>query len=346
MGSDLQAQILALFTQAKMQVDIYGVHACNAGGNNRTYRVETSRGVFAVKQYFRHPGDLRDRLAAEFAFLKYANNVASKLVPTAYAVDAVNGIALYEFVEGAAYVPSDVNLNSVQQAAQFFVALNSRQVRAQAMDLPMASEACFSINNHLQLIERRLLVLHDTAVNTAEDEAAHVLVRRILEFWKELKDTVILRARKIGLDNTAELSAGQRCISPSDFGFHNALQVSGGTAKFLDFEYAGWDDPAKMTGDFFAQLALPVPADLFDTFVTEVMTVFDQPEALVNRACLLRPIYRIKWCCIALNIFLPEHLSRRRFANPALNETELKQSQLLKAANLFNTMESLTHVLH
>ena len=346
MSAELLAQILALFTHARLQADIRGVHPCAAGGNNRTFRVETSKGVFAVKQYFRHSGDLRDRLASEFAFLKYAHNVAPKLVPIPYAVDIVSGMALYEFVEGVAYAPSEINANLVQQAAQFFVSLNSKQTRAQAVDLPMASEACFSISNHLQLIERRLVALHNTSVNTAEDEAAQSLVRTIFEFWKELKDAVVLRSRQLGLDHAAELRAEQRCISPSDFGFHNALQTPSGATKFLDFEYAGWDDPAKMTGDFFSQLAVPVPADLFDTFVTEVMTVFDQPEVLVNRAVLLRPVYRVKWCCIALNIFLPEHLSRRRFANPGLNETALKQSQLIKAANLFKTMEPLTHVLH
>ena len=48
-----------------------------------------------------------------------------------------------------------------------------------------------------------------------------------------------------------ELAPQHRCLSPSDFGFHNALLrgrpgVPGARDwVFLDFEYFGWDDPAK-----------------------------------------------------------------------------------------------------
>ncbi len=40
-------------------------------------------------------------------------------------------------------------------------------------------------------------------------------------------------------------------VSPSDFGFHNALLDDGGAISFLDFEYSGRDDPAKLDLRFF-----------------------------------------------------------------------------------------------
>jgi hypothetical protein len=124
------------------------------------------------------------------------------------------------------------------------------------------------------------------------------------------------------------------------------LAQAGGKPRFLDFEYAGWDDPAKLTGDFFAQLAVPVPADLFDRFVQEVAMPFPRPHEIALRARLLRPVYQIKWCCIALNVFLPVNLARRKFANPALDEKALKQSQLAKAVNLFQSTRVPSHGLH
>ena len=42
-------------------------------------------------------------------------------------------------------------------------------------------------------------------------------------------------------------------ISPSDFGFHNALRTNTGPV-FFDFEFSGWDDPAKTIIDFFFSL--------------------------------------------------------------------------------------------
>ena len=41
-----------------------------------------------------------------------------------------------------------------------------------------------------------------------------------------------------------------KCLSPSDFGFHNVIVEKDKILRFIDFEYAGWDDPAKMVSDF------------------------------------------------------------------------------------------------
>jgi hypothetical protein len=162
----------------------------------------------------------------------------------------------------------------------------------------------------------------------------------------ELSDQVIAAYRQTLGDPAEFLETAQRCVSPSDFGFHNALAQPDGTPRFLDFEYAGWDDPAKMTGDFFAQLAVPVPTNFFDRFVHETTAAFPRPEELFQRARLLRPVYQIKWCCIALNVFLPVNLARRKFANPSLDENALKRAQLTKAANLFQSIVTLDHGLH
>ena len=151
---------------------------------------------------------------------------------------------------------------------------------------------------------------------------------------------------KADIDPSMELDSAQRCVSPSDFGFHNALREADGNIRFLDFEYAGWDDPAKMTGDFFAQLAVPVPANLFGYFVQACVTPFAAPTELIRRAELLRPLYRVKWCCIALNVFLPVHMARRKFADPHLDEAALKRAQLAKAHTLYQSLETSTHGLH
>ena len=45
---------------------------------------------------------------------------------------------------------------------------------------------------------------------------------------------------------TAVLDIADRCVSPSDFGFHNAIVRGSGEICFIDFEYAGWDDSAQV----------------------------------------------------------------------------------------------------
>jgi len=331
---ELKQQVEVLLNKAGLSPIISSIQPCLNGGNNRTYRLETGDGVFAVKQYFRQSGDARDRLASEFAFLSYAKMAAPMMVPICYSKDSDAGLALYEFIEGEPLKETDITESDVTQAISFFQALNNAEIKSQAQELPLASEACFSIQDHLSLVGSRIQSLQQISTETEEDKEAARLVEDLNTCWQTIFREVKAIASSSGDDITAPLHHSSRCISPSDFGFHNALKLANGTICFLDFEYAGWDDPAKMTGDFFSQLAVPVHADYFDKFVNQVMLPFTRREDLVRRAKLLRSVYQIKWCCIALNIFIPVNLARRRFANPELNVKEMKKMQLVKAASL------------
>ena len=254
-------------------------------------------------------------------------------------------MALYEFVEGQRISPGDVGAAEVQAAIRFFQALNSPQ-RFAASGLPAASEACFSFAEHLALLGRRIDRLLEAGAAPGVDPKAVELFRRLEEKWRQVSARIHAAACQVAFAIENVLPPEQRCVSPSDFGFHNALRKDDGSIRFLDFEYAGWDDPAKTAGDFFAQLAVPVPTAFFKTFVGQIMGSFPDPEGLAMRAHLLRPAYQIKWCCIALNVFLPVHLARRMFAAPGLDADALMQTQLVKADNILNSMDKTDYGLY
>jgi len=340
---EFKQQIAGLLGRAGLSPTILSVESCVSGGNNRTYRLETVDGVFAVKKYFRQSADTRDRLASEFAFLSYAKTAAPDMVPVPYSQDAEAGMALYEFIDGAPLKANDITENEITQAIEFFCALNDSKIKSQASSMPLASEACFSIQDHLELVGTRIHGLQQAIPNVPEDKDAAELINNLSVHWQSVLNEVNNTANANNINLTSTLDNSQRCVSPSDFGFHNALKKTDGTIRFLDFEYAGWDDPAKMTGDFFSQLAVPISANYFDHFVREVMKPFPQADLLIHRAKLLRSVYQVKWCCIALNIFIPVNLARRKFANPDLNAVELKKSQLLKAETLLQNLEVLNY---
>jgi hypothetical protein len=335
-----------LLASAGVRASITSIAAAKIGGNNRIFRVDTTSGTYAAKQYFRHEGDARDRLAAEFAFLTYASVAAPGLVPRPYARNPDSGFALYEFVEGRGFDAGSIGLPEVDAAIAFFRALNAPQARPAAAVLPQASEASFSVSGHLEHIDRRVGQLQAISPGSEIDRAGSALIRSLAARWRHLAQAVRESATALGWDASRPLPPGQQCVSPSDFGFHNALRTGEGRIRFLDFEYAGWDDPAKTAGDFFAQLAVPVPGDYFEHFVSSIMQSFPDAEGLATRARLLRPVYQVKWCCIALNVFLPVHLARRRFANPALDEAALKQAQLAKAEAILQSLLDPSHGLH
>ena len=155
----------------------------------------------------------------------------------------------------------------------------------------------------------------------------------LFDQWQIIKSEIL---RKTAIHAKQILT--ERCISPSDFGFHNALLTNQGIS-FLDFEYAGWDDPAKMAGDFFSHPAMPVDAVHFERFLNKTMRFAPNSAALIERVWLLLPVFQTKWCCIILNDFLPASAQRRRFADPNFDEAERKRAQLDKALRLFSKIK-------
>ena len=79
---------------------VRGLIPLAGGANNRVFRVEAENGFAVLKAYFRHPDDPRDRLAAEFAFSRFAWAEGVRCIPEPLACDPVAGLGLFEFVPG------------------------------------------------------------------------------------------------------------------------------------------------------------------------------------------------------------------------------------------------------
>lgn len=286
------------------------------GGNNRVFRVEAAGAAFLLKAYFHHPDDPRDRLATEFGFSQRVAGTGR--VPRPLASDSANHFGLYEFVAGRRLAPGEVGDNAVSQAIEFFLAIQNPTVFA---EFPAASEACFDEASHLATVDRRIAGLARIPAEFAE---ANRFVREELgPAWD--------RIRTATTPSEIVLTPESRCVSPSDFGFHNALLEADGRLRFLDFEYAGWDDPAKLVCDFFHQPAVPVPRQYLPRWLDTVRDAIPAAADFEKRVKWLIPVYRIKWCCILLNEFLPVGRNRREFARGDVDPDTRRREQLEKA---------------
>ena len=279
-----------------------GVSPLAGGANNRVLRADTTGGPAVLKLYFHHPHDPRDRLGTEYGFLSAVWAGGIRCVPRPRAAAPDRHMALYGFVPGTR--PAAATAALVDQAAGFVAAL--QRLRLQADHLPPGSEACFTLADHRVTVERRLARLAALAPETDLHAAASRLVR----------DEALPRFHAVILPADAgdPLPPNRRCLSPSDFGFHNALVDGDGQAVFLDFEYAGWDDPAKLVGDFFHQPAVPVPMEHYPAFRDRIAALFPEPEDTARRCDAVMPLYGLKWVAILLNDFLPAGGSRRAFS--------------------------------
>jgi hypothetical protein len=299
-----------------------------AGGrNNRVFRVSLEGGSDTVLKIYHHDAnDLRDRLRAEWEFLNYAAARAVANVPRPLASDPARHCALYSFASGAR--PAAITSDLVMQAADFIVALNSPPHDDAVL---AASEAAFSLGDHLDIIGRRVARLGDLDPDAPHAaEARSFIEAKVIARWSEARRAVVAAAQMRGV--ALDQPVAREVISPSDFGFHNAL-VDDGRITFLDFEYAGRDDPAKLICDFFCQPELPAPPESYAAFTGRLATTLALSEDDLWRARVLLDAYRIKWVCIMLNEFTAAGARRRAFASD--HDRAARAAHQLRAAQKY-----------
>lgn len=305
------------------------------GGNNRIFKIVTPGGNYALKYYFRHKDDKQDRLESEYMFTSFVWNHGIRYVAEPIAKDRASSVGIYRFIEGHKYLPGDIGDKEMGQTLNFIRELNMH--KSDAAYLPYAAEACFSIEDHLKLVDYRIGRLKAIEVgDDTDEEALRFVNNELASRWFALRESIISKANLRGISVTEKILPGDSVLSPSDFGFHNAIVGSDGVVRFIDFEYAGWDDPAKTVGDFFSQVAVPVPMTYFDKFVETILGSVYNAEKTRFRIRLLLPLYRIKWCCIVLNHFLRVDRERKVFA--AQDAMDKKHEQLEKARKLLSVI--------
>jgi hypothetical protein len=257
-------------------------------------------------------------------------------VPKPIGADEKAGLALYSWVSGEAVSPGSVTGADVEAAAAFLAELAVFSQRPAASGLRPASEACFCWRDHLELLDNRLTSLgRALEASPGGDplvrEAVLFLEARLLPAWRRLRAEIVSAVPGPELDRPLEPEA--RLVSPSDFGFHNALRTEAGLV-FVDFEYAGWDDPAKLICDFASQPRIPPPPGSQNKLAEALDDVLPGREARRLRIARLLPVHRLKWCCIILNEFKRGDAARRGFAGERLTASA-RAGQLKKAEAYF-----------
>ncbi len=314
--------------------------------NNRVFLIKSGSRNYCLKSYFKDTDDTRNRLETEFKFLSFAWKIGIRCQPQPFAVDHKNNLGLYEYIPGRKLEPDEINEGKVQEALRFFRALNNKKYDPMAEKLPNGSEACFSLRDHLITVENRLERLNLIKISSQTDKEAIWFVQNDLaNMFYKIENFVIKCAMEAGIDVDGQIKRTGRCLSPSDFGFHNAILTEDRRLHFIDFEYAGWDDPAKMVCDFFCQPAVPVPLKYFTSFAQEVAVDLPDPDMQVKRFNLLFPLCQIKWCFIMLNTFLLSEAKRYRFANKSVDMEKQKKRQLEKAKKALKQIRIIEEVV-
>jgi len=295
----------------------------NGGGNNRIYRVRTGSHTYALKDY--GIPDERRRLRHEFDALTFLWGRGERAVPAAVACDERAGAALYEWIDG---VPPTVSPGDVAEALDFVQRLYAARLDAGAAKLESAADAGLCIMHVWQQIDARVARLRACAeeLRAYLDELAASLAR----------ERQRVRGRR---DPEAELPPRLRTLSPSDFGFHNALRRKG-RLVFFDFEYFGWDDPVKLACDVALHPGIGLGTADRKEWVAGTERIFGADPDFLARLDDCYPTYALKWCTILLNEFRPEVWERRASARRELDRGAAKAAQFTKAQALLERVRA------
>ena len=257
-------------------------------------------------------------------------------VPKPVMANSQHRFAIYDWIEGSGI--AHATAAEIHAAARFLSCLSELRQRPDSGCFGVASEACFSGPELLENLNCRLKRL------LFRDENPELQAFLEDKFRPSLKVISDWSRQQAGSSFDIELNQDVRILSPSDFGFHNALQTKGGDIFFLDFEYFGWDDLAKTISDFLLHPAMSLSPELKRSFVASVMESLPCQNDFEIRLKAFYPLFGLKWCLILLNEFLPEQLLRRRFAGNSHATRRTQAEQLRKAEE--KLQQTLTEYEH
>lgn len=279
----------------------------HGGRNSRVSRADLADGrSVAAKEYFAPAGDDRRRLDVEFAALGFLREQGVDAVPAPLARDGAD-LGLYSFLPGerAGRTP---RAGDAELLAAFLLRLHGLAPAGRSAGLPLASDACFSLARAVAATRARL-----ARFAAVEDPGFRGLARELEAELDRAETEGRERLAAAGLDPDADLDPGLRTLSPSDFGLHNALRTRDGLA-FVDFEFFGWDDPAKLAADVLLHPGMDLDRDSAGRFADLLAGGLPGDPGFRHRLAAGFALHGLKWCLILCNEFLASEAARRDFA--------------------------------
>lgn len=305
----------------------------SAGGNAGVYRLTLKDSTsIRLKLYPVDAG--HDRLSSEFMAAAGLAARGMQQIARPIAQDIYLGVGAYEWIDGQAItIPRPIDF---EYCLNFLEALHGMRNSGSFRNFPMASAACISGRDiELQILRRISQFKLPRMAHKALDQ---FFISDFLPAFGELIDWAKKNWPK-GSRFGTPLPRSEQTLSPSDFGFHNALRRPDGSLAFLDFEYFGWDDPVKLISDFSFHPGMNLSNAQKASWRQGALEIYG--AHLSERLFVAHPLFGLTWCLILLNDFRPEVWQRRLLANDSklANKSAALDRQLERAKALLNEIQ-------
>jgi hypothetical protein len=329
LGEWTESELFAL-AETVSSVRAVSVRWLARGGNSGLVELTTEDGnKYALKLYPGRTG--HDRLSSEFNSFELIRKQGLDCVPYPFQRHAGLNVAMFEWIDGD--VINDPNDEQMRQALDFIQTLHGLRTSSDFHAFHNASAAFLSGAGFEEYLRARFNSL--TQPSPKSSELNDYLLNELLPIMEKIIEWTRSNWR-IEPGYHESLPRESQTLSPSDFGFHNAINRPDGRLLFLDFEYFGWDDPVKLIADFYFHPGMEMDSDIKRQWLQGAVKIYG--VEILDRLHLAWPMIGISWCLILLNEYRSDIWLRRCAANvdkldlrEAILSEQLKRSRDLLA---------------
>ena len=268
------------------------------GRNNKVFLIKKKKQILIAKKYKKSFTTKYSRLVTEKVFLQFLNKKKIKVIPKIIDVDKEKEIIFFNFIKGSSI--KKPNKNQLNECLKFLIKING-STNYKKFKFQLASDACLSIKDHINTCDsriRKLILKYEKRKNLEHRKVLKFLKKKIIPEFKKLKHEINKNFSKTQI--LKKIDEEDLILSPSDFGFHNIISKNQ-KLYFIDFEYAGWDDPNKLLSDFFLNPDYFISDKNKKYFLSNFIRFFKKKISNLSKFNLILKFHFLKWVCVIIN---------------------------------------------
>lgn len=256
--------------------------------NSIVYNIYSDKGSYVAKMYTEKSQNYgRSRFQTElYAYKLLSDNRINNVSKVCEFNKNIQTI-IFDKIEGKPCLK--INKLRIIKAVEFINNLKSVKDERQTKIRYTAKEAVLCLGDLFKQIEKRIQILSDRNNNNCKDHLNEII---------KLKNNYKFKYNQNNKFKE-KLSYKYQTLSPSDFGYHNALIHSGETF-WLDFEYLGLDDPAKLIIDFILHPGMKLNINMKILWYKLTTNIFKDDLQLKERIKIYWPLICIRWSLIII----------------------------------------------
>lgn len=315
-----------------------------AGGiNNICYLIVLSDGrkLLAKKYYF----DDQKRLEREFEAVSYFDKIDLFNVPKPYIEDKKLYLGVYSFIDGKIKGPREIGKKEILDLVNYAVKLHSiRPTKTARSKVTLtAIRPAFALAGHMNNLKFKLERFKKYFSGLSDSDSLKKKIEK-LDFLGRLDVSIERLLEEIPeKELNRVLKWNERRINHIDFGFHNVIYKTNDRRDepyFIDYELSGWDDPARMIGDFMTHdKNRQIPHELRELFLKEYKKARDLGPKERNRLDMAVTLMDTEWVATYLWSIAPERLAIRKLSIKNFNLESFVVGQLQKVGARLKELE-------